>query len=86
MQDFAEWCGQNPLRQWREAQERRVSLPALAHEMVARGYRVTPATIQRWEYGEYTVPEAAMKLLAQITGVRDLRAKWEKWESTRRRA
>jgi len=85
LKEYEEWYRANPLRQWREGQEPRVSRPALAHEMIVRGYSITPATIQRWECGEYAVPDAAMKLLAEITGMRDLRARWEKWQGGRAR-
>jgi len=82
-QAFENWRRRNPLRHWREKQWPPLSRAALARQMAESAYRITPITILRWESGEYDVPEAAMAVLARITGIADLRARWTRWQKAR---
>jgi hypothetical protein len=74
----------NPVRIWRRTQHPVVSHATLAFEMTKRGYRITPITLTRWENGGYAVPDPAMKLLIEITGIRDLPDRWAKWQKARK--
>ena len=78
---FEEWRSHNPLLKWRNGRERSLSRPALAFQMTARGYKVTPGTILRWEHGENNVPDRAMNLLVRITGIKDLPKRWTRWQN-----
>jgi len=81
---FNDWREKNPLRIWRRAQRPLISHAALVFEMAKHGYRLTPITLWRWESGEYAVPDAAMKILIEITGIADLAQRWSRWEKARK--
>lgn len=83
LEAFERWCGQNPLLRWRNSQERPISRSALTYHMTALGYKVTPATILRWERGENEVPNDAMNILMRITNMNDLRKRWARWQKQR---
>ena len=78
---FEQWCERNPLRLWRR--DNAVSRSGLVFHLATSGYRVTPATLLRWERGEYSPPDRAMNALEAVTGIKDLRKQWERWQKAR---
>lgn len=78
VQGLTSWIDQNPLRQWRNAQDGTMGIRTVAGLL-----QVNPSTITAWESGAARPSEPRMDALCTLTSRADLAAAWDAWLTQR---